>query len=184
MTLQVQRRAFTVEEYHKMAEAGIFTEDDRVELLDGEIVQMAAIGARHAERVRVLGETLVVRCGLGAIVSSQNPVHLDERSEPQPDLAVLRRRSYSDAHPAPDDILLLIEVADTTADYDRRVKLPLYARASVRETWLVDLQADRLEVYRQPAGDGYHLIQIMVRGQRVSPERLPDITFAVDDILG
>ncbi len=140
------RYRFTVEDYHKMAEVDILGEDDRVELIDGEIIEMAPIGRLHAVCVvrltDLFGETLRRR----AIVWAQNPIGLGERSEPQPDLALLRWRPnfYADADPRPEDVLLIIEVADTSLAYDRDIKVPLYARAGIPEVWLVDLNEARL----------------------------------------
>ena len=118
---RVTRRRFTVREYHRMAEAGILHEDDRVELIEGELIEMAAIGTRHFTCVNGLTRFLVRSVGDEAIVSVQNPVRLDEYGEPQPDLAVIRPRDYRESLPTPEDVLLLIEVSDTTLAYDRGV---------------------------------------------------------------
>lgn len=135
--VQVARRRFTVHEYHRMAKAGILHEDDRVELIDGEPIEMAAIGTRHLTCVNVLNRSLVRSVGDEAIVSVQNPVRLYEYGEPQPDLAVIRTRDYRESLPTPEDVLLLIEVSNTTLAYDRGIKLPAYARKGIREapTW-------------------------------------------------
>lgn len=135
MSVQLLRRSFTVEEYHRMAEAGILREDDRVELLEGEIVEMTPIGSRHAACVDRLNQLGVRGVGPRAIVRVQSPVRLGERSEPQPDLTLLRARPdfYAHAHPGPADVLLIIEVAEASADADRTVKMPLYARAAIPE---------------------------------------------------
>lgn len=140
----ITRRRFTVDEYHRMAEAGILGEDDRVELLDGEIVEMTPIGPRHAGGVNRLTRLFTTRLGARAIVTVQNPVVLGVRWEPQPDLAILRPRPdfYSTAHARPEDILLIVEVAETSGEADRRVKVPGYAAAGVPETWRVDLPGD------------------------------------------
>ena len=134
------RRKFSTKEYHEIARAGILGEDDRVELIEGEIVEMAPIGSRHASTVARLNKYLSERFANQALVWVQNPMRLNEFSEPQPDVALLRPRSdfYASAHPSPEDILLVIEVAETSVDYDRNVKAPLYASAGVRELWLVD----------------------------------------------
>ena len=130
---EVVRRRFTVHDYHRMGEAGILHEDDRVELIEGEIVEMAAISTRHFACVNQLNRLLIRGVGDAAIVSIQDPVRLDECTEPQPDLTVLRLRDYRESLPMPEDVLLLIEVSNTTLAYDRGVKLPLYARAGIRE---------------------------------------------------
>jgi Uma2 family endonuclease len=137
--MEVKRRRFTVHDYHRMGEAGILHEDDRVELIEGELVEMTAIGTRHFSCVNRLNRLLVMHVGDDAIVSVQNPVRLNEYNEPQPDLTVIRPRDYLESLPKPEDVLLLIEVSDTTLAYDRGVKLPLYARAGIREVWIVDL---------------------------------------------
>ena len=185
MAVQLQKRLFTVTEYHLMAEAGMLGEDDRVELIEGEIVAMNPIGSRHAAAVNRLNRLLSQAVGERAIVSVQNPVQLGERSEPQPDLVLLKPRPdfYAGAHPGPDDLLLLVEVADASADYDRQVKLPLYARAGVPEGWLVDLDGRAVEVYRRPSAHGYDTTERVARGQSLPVPGLPDARLAVDLIL-
>lgn len=161
-----------------MAEAGILREDERVELIEGEIVEMSPIGSRHAECVENLGTLL-----RGALenkplkVRSQNPVHLTRFSDPQPDLAVVRASSYRAAHPTPFDILLVIEVADSSLVYDRETKVPLYLRSGIAEVWLVDLENHVVDVH-SPAG-----VQHFSRGERIASSALPDLTIAVDDVI-
>ena len=147
-----QRHRLTVDQYYRMAEAGIFKEDDRVELIEGEIIDMPPIGIDHAYFVNRLTSLFIQSVGLQANVSSQNPIRLNSRSEPQPDIALLRYRDdfYRHAHPRPEDIILLVEVSDTTLRYDTEVKLPLYARHEIPEVWIVDLEHQRLEVFRRP----------------------------------
>jgi len=144
-----ERRLFTAEEYFRMGEAGILQEDDRVELIEGEIVEMSPIGSRHAACVNRLVKLFVREVGDSGIVGAQNPVLLPDYSGPQPDVAVLRLREdfYAEAHPTPGDVLLLIEVSDTTLRYDREVKLPLYALAGILEVWIVDLQNGEILTY-------------------------------------
>lgn len=180
------RRRFTVEEYHRMGEAGILAEDERVELIEGEIVPMTPIGPRHAGSVNRLNRLWTLRLGDRVVVHVQNPVRLLPDSEVQPDLALLRPRPdfYVKSHPEAADVFLLIEVADTTAEADRRVKVPLYARAGIREFWLLDLSADRVEVYRQPTPDGYHEALVFSRGQEPAAGAFPDLTLTVSDLLG
>ena len=132
MATQTRRRLFNVDEYYAMVEAGILAEDDRVELLDGEIIAMAPIGSRHASCVDRLSEMLFEKLGKRAILRVQGPVRLDSSTEPQPDLSLLERRDYSESHPGPDDVLLLVEVSDPTAGFDRNEKLLLYARSGIR----------------------------------------------------
>ena len=147
-----QRHRLTVDQYYRMAEAGILKEDDRVELIEGEIIDMPPIGIDHAYFVNRLTSLFIQSVGLQANVSSQNPIRLNSRSEPQPDIALLRYREdfYRHTRPGPKDILLLVEVSDTTLRYDTEVKLPLYARHEIPEVWIVDLEHQRLEVFRRP----------------------------------
>lgn len=186
MALQVARHRFTVDEFHRMSETGVLGEDDRVELLDGEIVDMTPIGSRHAGCVKSLNALLTSSLGRRAIVAVQDPVVLGPRSEPQPDLLVLRFRPdfYRTSHPRPEDVLLAIEVAETSLEFERTVKLPLYARAGLPEVWLVDLAGQTIAVHRDPAGSAYRRAHHASRGERVAPEAFPDLSLAVDDILG
>lgn len=169
-----------------MADAGILGEDDRVELLEGEIVEMAPIGSRHAGCVNDLNRLLVQGVGERAVVAVQNPVRLSRRSEPQPDVAVLRPREdrYRRAHPAPGDVLLLVEVADTTVGFDRRYKIPLYAIGGIAEVWLVDLPAATVEVHREPEGRRYADRRLAKSGEQVAPHALPDVLLSVADLVG
>ncbi|MGQ0569234.1 MAG: Uma2 family endonuclease [Armatimonadota bacterium] len=187
MSVQVTRRRFTVDEYHRMGEAGILLEDTRVELLDGEIIEMVPISNRHAAAVRRLIQRLSVLAATGAaVLDVQNPVRLGELLEPQPDVIVLRARLdlYASSIPGPEDVLLLIEVMDSSAAYDRGLKLPLYARAGVPEVWLLDLQGECMEVYRRPSGAQYEDTRSVRQGEAISPEALPDLVLAVHDLLG
>ena len=181
---EVVRRRFTVHDYHRMGEAGILHEDDRVELIEGEIVEMAAIGTRHFTCVNGLTRLLVREAGDAAIVSVQNPVRLDEHTEPQPDLTVLRVRDYRESLPTPEDVLLLIEVSDTTLAYDRGVKLPLYARAGIREVWIVDLPGEVIERHTDPSVDGYRSSERARRREEIKSAALPELAFRVEAVLG
>lgn len=153
----VTRRPISVAEYHRMGEVGILGERDRVELIEGELVAMSPIGSYHQGTVNQLNHSLVQAVGERAIVSVQGPIRLDEFSEPEPDFALLKPRAnfYRDSHPRPSDVLLLIEVADTSLNYDRAVKRALYARHAIPELWIVDLNAGEVEVCRQPGANGY-----------------------------
>lgn len=180
-----QRRKFSVSEYYAMAEAGILTDRDRVELLDGEIVVMAPIGNRHAFCVDWLTRFWILALAERAIVRIQNPVRLDNSSEPEPDVTLLAWRDdfYASAHPGPQDVLLLIEVSDSTVGFDRGQKLPLYARAGIPEVWIVNLQDRRVEVYTEPDGDGYGSTSHYVPGESVAPARFPDVALEVERIF-
>jgi hypothetical protein len=186
MAVQLLKRRFTVADYHRMAAAGILSEDDRVELIEGEIVAMSPIGSRHAACVMRLTELLSPQVVGRAHVNVQNPIRLGEHSEPQPDLALLRRRQdfYASSHPGPEDVLLIIEVADQSAAVDREVKVPLYARFGVPEVWLVDLVSERVEVYREPGAGGYAQKLTLARGEVVSPKAFSELRLAVADVLG
>jgi Uma2 family endonuclease len=181
---RVTRWRFTVHDYHRMGEAGILHEDDRVELIEGELVEMAAIGTRHFSCVNRLNRLLVMSVGDEAIVSVQNPVRLNEFTEPQPDLTVIRPRDYRVSLPEPEDVLLLMEVSDTTLAYDRGVKLPLYARAGIREVWIVNLPAETIERYTDPSGDGYQRTERARRSKTIESVTLPELSFRVDEVLG
>ncbi len=185
MASEPTTRRFTVEEYYRMAEAGILGEDDRVELLDGEIVQMSPIGSRHAGTVDRLGEALRQGAGTQAVVRVQNPIRLSETSEPQPDLCLLRPRAdyYTGRHPGPDDVLLVIEVADASLRYDRDVKIPAYARAGVPEVWLFDLTGRRIYAYREPSGDGYRSVTELKAGDELSLATLRAVRVRASEVL-
>ena len=186
MVVQLLRRKFTVEQFHKMAESGILNEDDRVELIRGEIIEMAAIGLKHAACVNRLSNFLAWKLGNKVITSVQNPVELDDNSEPQPDVALLKPREdfYSSACPQPKDVFLIIEVADSTIKYDREVKIPLYAEEGVIEVWLVDINEECVEVYREPVNDVYQKIDKFVRGENLVIKAFDNVSISLDEILG
>jgi Uma2 family endonuclease len=169
-----------------MAEAGILTEDDRVELIDGEILEMSPLGRKHWVCVNRITRLFVRAVGDRAIVHIQNPIVLGDYTEPQPDLVLLRPRDdfYADMDATPDAILLLIEVADSSVDYDRRVKAPLYARMSIPEYWLADVGREHIVVHLDPTSDGYRTTRVFRRGESFRPTAFPDLQIVVDDILG
>jgi len=185
MAVQLQRRLLTVDDYRLLIRAGSLGEDDRVELIEGEIAEMSPISPTHAGHVTRLTALLMRRLGERALVSVQNPVAMDELSEPQPDVAVLRLRedTYTDAHPGPQDVLLIVEVAETSVEYDRNVKVPLYARAGIPEAWLVSLPDRWIEVYREPSALGYKSIRRAMPGETMSPLAFPDVSLDVGEIL-
>ena len=155
------RRRFTVAEYYAMAEAGILAPDERVELLDGDVIAMPPIGDWHASRVMRINNSMLPPVQGRAIVSVQGPVRLDDASEPEPDVMLLRWRDdfYESGHPRPADVLLLIEVSDTTVDYDRSSKLAAYAAAGIPEVWIASRRDRRIESYADPAGDAYATVR-------------------------
>jgi Uma2 family endonuclease len=187
MAVMLRRYRFTVEEYERLAQAQVLTQCDRVELLDGEIIEMTPIGDRHASVVGRLTHLFATQLGDRSIVWVQNPLRLGAvRSMPQPDIALLRRRAdfYAGGKPGSDDVLLLIEVMDTSALADRSLKIPLYARAGVPEVWLLDLVTDRIEVFRHPTAAGFREVRVLERNDRLASLAFPDLTLTGADLLG
>ena len=186
MDVDVVRRRFTLDEYHRMAEAGILQEDDRVELIRGEIVQMTPIGPDHASCVARLNHLLLGRLHGRVVLWPQNPLIILPDSEPQPDIILLAWRDdfYRQSLPGPSDVALLVEVADSSLRYDRRVKGQLYAEAGLRDYWIVDVDGDAVEVHREPAADRFRRIERLSRPARLAPLAFPDVSLAVADILG
>ncbi len=185
MALHLLKGPFTVDTYQRLAELGVLRENDRVELIAGQVVEMSPIGDRHASCVRRLIQ-LFARSHLeAAIVDVQNPVVLGEHDAPQPDVVLLKPRPDAyPRHPRATDILLVIEVADTTLAYDRDIKIPLYARAGIPEAWVMDIAADRLETYQDPVAGQYVRVRTASRGDVLTPLQFPHLTFAADEILG
>lgn len=183
---EVKRRRFDVEEYHWMGRVGILSADDRVELVRGEVVEMTPIGSLHQSCVNVLNHLFGRSLGERFTVRVQGPVRLGESSEPQPDLAVLERRSdfYRASHPTPDDIVLLVEVSDTTLAYARNTKLPLYAGAGVGEVWILDLEARAVEIHTEPSDSGYTQSKTCRIGDEARSRTLPDLALPVAGVFG
>jgi Uma2 family endonuclease len=175
---------FTVERYDAMINAGIFGENDAVELIRGEIVPKMPIGDRHSACLMRLNEHLVQAIGKRAMFGMQNPIVFSD-SEPEPDVSVVKRKEnyYADGKPRPDDLLLVIEVADSSLEFDREEKLPIYAEAGIAEYWIVNLIDDVVEVYRDPAGKSYRSHRLAKRGESLSLLHLPDVAIAVSDIV-
>jgi Uma2 family endonuclease len=173
----LQRRKLSVSDFHRMGEAGILGENDRIELIEGEMIEMAPIGARHLSKVNRITRMLIAAVGDAGIVSIQNPIVLLPRSEPQPDITVLKPRAddYEHSVPAAADVLLVVEVADTTLRYDREIKLPLYARHDIPEVWLVDLHNDCVIVHRGPSAESYRDVSTVGRNAMISPLSLPNV---------
>jgi Uma2 family endonuclease len=186
MSLPISKYYFSAAEFERMGEAGVFTKDARLELIEGEIIEMSPIGSRHAACVKFLGRFLNRTVGDIALVSTQDPIRLNDFSEPEPDLALLRLRDdfYRDAHPTPADVLLIIEVADTTLAYDRQVKVPLYARAGIGETWVVNLTEERIEIYSGLAEGAYQTIVNFGRGDEARSHTIAGLAVGVADVLG
>lgn len=186
MAWQPARKLFTTAEYHQMIEAGVIKEDDRVELFNGEIIEMSPIGPRHASHVDRLNEILTAKFRKFAIVRVQSPITLGDYSEPQPDLTLLKRRAdfYASGHPTPADVLIVIEVSDSTVEKDHRAKIPAYAQAGIPEAWLIDLVEDRIEVHSNPYNNVYQEVRIIQRGQKVISNTLPQLKLKADEVLG
>ena len=186
MAMPAMPHRFTVDDYVRMVETGILTEDDRVELLDGEIVEMTPAGPRHAAVVARLQHRLTQHAGSRVVVWVQSPIQLRPRNTPEPDVAVLRPRAdfYDGALPAAADVLLVIEVADSTLITDRNRKIPAYAEAGIPGAWIVNLVANHIQVFRDPAGRTYRTVTEVAPGAVVSALALPDLTLPVEEILG
>jgi Uma2 family endonuclease len=186
MSVQLQKHYFNVDEYYRMAQAGVFSEDDRVELIEGEVVEMSPIGSTHQGCVDELSSLITGKLAGSVIVRVQGPIHIDEYSEPQQDIALLKPRPdfYRRSHPTPSDVLLVIEVADTSVEYDRGVKLPLYARAGIPEAWLIALPKDVIEVHSEPKNGKYQKVRRLKRGKVLTSATINSLTLKADDILG
>ncbi|ACY48100.1 Uma2 family endonuclease [Rhodothermus marinus] len=187
MAEPVTRYRFTVEEFHRMGEAGIFREDDRLELIEGELVRMSPVGSRHAACVKRLVDLfLPLQASRKVLLGVQDPVRLDDRTEVYPDVSLLRWRSdyYASGHPGPEAVWLVVEVSETSLAYDREVKVPLYARAGVPEAWVVDVEGRALWVYRMPEGAVYLEVFRLGVGEEIAPQAFPEHRLRVQDILG
>lgn len=183
MTIQIERYQFSVYDYARMRESGILEEDDRVELLDGEVYTMSPIGPLHVTIVNRLTKILVYRSGDEAVVSVQNPIRLTEYSEPQPDLALLRIRDDETTLATAADVLLLIEVADTSLIYDREQKLPRYAEAGIPEVWIIDVERQIIEQYTQPLQTTYTQMNTILCGHSITSKVVPALTLTTDHIF-
>lgn len=185
MAIQIMRRPFTVEDYARMRATGILAEDDRVELIDGEVRVMSPIGPLHAAIVKRLNLLLSRALPPTVILSVQDPIQLNDYSEPQPDLAVLHYREdfYAHAHPVVDDVLLVIEVSDTTLEYDRDEKLPRYAHANITEAWIVDVHSFTIEQYLQPRNGKYLVKQLVERGDTLTARAIVPLQIDIEDIF-
>lgn len=187
MALQVEKRLFTIEDYYRMAETGILSRDDRVEFIRGEIVRMAPIGSPHASMVGRLTALFVRAVGDDAIIWVQNPIRLAaQNSEPEPDISLLRpkRDYYASAHPTPTDVLLVVEVADSSLSYDRNVKIPLYAEAGIPEVWIMALEEVRIERYSGLEGGEYRDMSYFYPGDSIAPALLPNARLDVGRLFG
>jgi Uma2 family endonuclease len=183
MAVKLTPRRLTVEEYDRMGEVGILTEDERTELIDGEIVCMSPIGGPHVEVVMKLNHLLVDAAGAEWRVSVQNPISLPPHAEPQPDFSVVRARRYGRSLPRAEDVLLVIEVSDTSLAYDREIKLPLYAGAGIPEAWIIDINNRTVSRYTQPEHGLYAKSRTAEPGMKIDSTVLAGLTIEVDGIL-
>ena len=186
MPIETTRKLFTVDDYYRMAEAGILGPEDRVELIDGEIIQMSPIGHRHMIAVNRANDLFTASFRGRAIVSVQNPLRLSNYTEPQPDIVLLKYRSdfYKEKEITAADALLVLEVSDTTLRYDRQIKIPKYAEAGIPEVWIVNLEVSALEVYRALDAASYATILTLQAGESISLPAFPETSFPISLILG
>ncbi|HUQ31917.1 MAG TPA: Uma2 family endonuclease [Pyrinomonadaceae bacterium] len=186
MSRQLAKRWISVDEYERMGKAGVFTPDERLELLEGEIYEMSPIGSPHAACVKYLNTLFNQLFSGKMLVCVQDPIRLNDFSEPQPDIALLRWRDdfYRHTHPTPADVWLVIEVADSTVESDRSYKMPLYAKAGIPEAWLVNLVEECVELYAEPESETYQTVRRFTRGEAVTAHGIRDLNISVSDILG
>jgi Uma2 family endonuclease len=186
MSRQLAKRWISADEYERMGQAGIFRPNDRLELLEGEIYEMSPIGSLHAACVKFLSRFLNLHFSGALLVSTQDPIRLDDFSEPQPDVALLRWRDdfYRDSHPTPADVLLVIEVADSTVESDRRYKIPLYAKAGIKEAWLVNLPEEKIELYAEPLNGAYQINREFKRDEEAQAHSIADLRVNVAQMIG
>lgn len=179
------RKKFCTDEVYKMMEIGILPEESGWELINGEIIHRMSIGSKHAGTIKRLSEILRDLTREEAIISVQDPIHLDDYNEPEPDIALLKRRDdfYTKSHPLPPDVLLLIEVSDSTLKYDREVKKTLYAKAEILEFWLINLTENTIECHSSPKNGSYRLVKIVGAGEIIKSILIENLTLTVDEIL-
>lgn len=167
--LAISHHLLSVNDYHRMADAGIFTEDQPIELINGELFDMPPIGSFHADIIDALARVFYQQTSDNVRIRVQNPIFLSDVSEPEPDIALVKNKNYRLQHPTADDVLLLIEVADSSLNYDRTIKLPLYASHQIPEVWLFNLKEQRLDIYQQPENDYYRLHLRPKAGESIQP---------------
>jgi len=186
MSVQTMRLRFSVDDYYRLIELGMLRDVERAEIIEGELVKRMPTGKRHASCVKRLDEFLRDVLGKNVTYSVQDPIRLDEFNEPMPDLALLKRREdfYLEKQPMAEDVLLVVEVSDTTLDYDRNRKIPLYAKAGIPEVWIINLKNGAIEIYTEPREYSYNLVKVSRRGEIILSSILPEISLSVDEILG
>lgn len=185
MTVAVEIRPLSVQDYHRMVEAGILAPDERVELIEGQLYRMAAKGTFHSAAITRIKRLLETRLGNRVLLRFQDPVQLSDNSEPEPDVAVVRPEEldYEDHHPTPEEIYLLIEVSDRTLKRDKELKAPAYGRSGIREYWILDVNARQLYVFREPGAEGYASQVVLAESDLVAPLEFPDCQVSVEDLL-
>lgn len=182
---QPRRLRFTVDEYYKMIELGMLEDYEKAEIIEGELIQKMTIGDRHAAVVNILNRFFSRNLEDYILVSVQNPVRLSDYDEPEPDLALADLRKFDGKrHPRPEEVILLVEVSDTTVKYDRDKKLPLYAEAEIPEVWIVNLPAEIIEVHTKPSVGLYQFVKIYKHGETLESEALPNLNLEIDKVLG
>jgi len=182
---QPRRLRFTVDEYYKMIELGMLKDYEKAEIIEGELIQKIAIGDRHAAIVNLLNKFFIKNVSDDILVSVQNPVRLSDYNEPEPDLTLADLRNFDGKrHPRPVEVILIVEVSDSTVKYDRDKKLPLYAEVEISEVWIVNLPSELVEVHTKPSVGLYQFVKIFKRGETVKSEALPELNLPVDKILG
>lgn len=177
----LRRHRLTVDDYYKMGAAGIFTEKDRVELIDGEIIDMAPIGAQHAYLLNRLNRIFSKQISDTALIRIQDPIHLNHHNEPEPDLVLVANKNYSTHHPGPKETLLVIEIADSSLAYDLEIKTPLYAKHNIPEVWIIDLGSKFIHTYQQPKDGTYQQHNSCDKGH-LSPSLVSDLVLNIDDL--
>ena len=182
---QPVRLRFTVDEYYKMIELGLLKDYEKAEIIEGELIKKMTVGDKHAAVVNFLTKFFVKMVSDDVLVSIQNPVRLSDYDEPEPDLTLADLRKFDGKrHPRPDEVILLVEVSDSTVKYDRDKKLPLYAEVEIPEVWIVNLPSELVEVHTKPSVGLYQFVKIFKRGETVKSEALPELNLPVDKILG
>jgi Uma2 family endonuclease len=179
----VRRHRITVEEYYRMAEVGLLSPEARVELIEGEVIDMAPIGDRHQSVVDRLAELLILTAAKRVTVRQQGPVRFDRYTELQPDFAILKRRQGRAIHPGPSDVLLLVEVSDSSFPYDRKVKLPLYAQHGITEVWIIDVGRPAFHTFHSPTGSGYAHQAMTARPSTITLKALPEMELNLTGLL-
>lgn len=182
----IVRKRFRADEVHKMTELGILPEESGWELIDGFLIEKMSIGSNHAGTVNVLTQKLIVTLAGKAVVAVQNPIHIDEHNEPEPDISLLKPREdfYRKSLPDPQDALLLIEVSGSTVECDREIKRMLYAKAEIAEFWLVNLKENTVERYSSPKNGNYRLVEILESGEMIKAGTIENLELTIDEILG